>query len=74
MYLKLLIISVILVAFVFLALGIKLWFDPDAEILPHSCAFEDGNPDKDLGCSMCGLKDIADCTEVDKKPADMLRS
>lgn len=63
MYIKLLIISVILVAFIILALSIRLWFDPDAEILSHSCAFEGGDPEKDLKCSVCGLKDLVDCPE-----------
>ena len=40
--LKIVIISLILVAFVVLALGIKLWFDPKAEFTVHSCAHDKG--------------------------------
>lgn len=64
MFTKLLIASVILVAFVMLALGLKLWFDPGAEFSVHSCAFEDDDKlDKDQACSKCQLKDLADCPE-----------
>jgi hypothetical protein len=47
MFIKLIIISAILVAFVMLALGVKLLFDPD----------ENGI------CSICQIKDLADCPE-----------
>jgi hypothetical protein len=63
MFLNLLILSVILVAFVVLALGVKLWFDPDAEFTSHSCAFDSGKPDEDGACSICQIKDLADCPE-----------
>ncbi len=63
MYFKLVIISVILVAFVMLALGIKLWFNPKAEFSAHSCAFEDGSLDKEGACSKCQLQDLANCQE-----------
>jgi len=46
-----------------LALGIKMWFDPDAEFTASSCALEDGNLDKDAVCSKCQLKNLADCPE-----------
>lgn len=57
MYIKLLIISVILIAFVFLALGVKLLFDPDAEFTSHSCSFDSSNPDEDGVCSGCLVND-----------------
>jgi hypothetical protein len=64
MFTKLLIASVILVAFVILALGVKLWFDPGAEFSAHSCALEDEDRfDKEQACSKCQLKDLADCPE-----------
>jgi len=63
MLLATIIISIILVAFTMLALGIKLLFDRDAEFTVHSCAFEEGGPDKDGACSLCHLKDLADCPE-----------
>lgn len=57
------IISVILVAIVMLALGIKLWLDPDAEFSVHSCALEDGSPDKDGTCSQCQLENLSNCPD-----------
>lgn len=44
-----------------LALGLKLWFDPDAEFTVHSCALENGSLDKNGACSGCQLKDLSDC-------------
>jgi hypothetical protein len=63
MVLKTLIISSILVAFVFLALAVKLLFRKDTEITAHSCAIEDEQQDKDEACSICQLKDLIDCPE-----------
>jgi hypothetical protein len=65
MFLKALIITVILVAIVMLALGVKLLFNKDAEFTSHSCSIHEGknNEDKDGACSICQLKDIADCPE-----------
>jgi hypothetical protein len=63
MFLKLLILSIILVAIIMLALGIKLWFNPDAEFSAHSCALEDGNVDEEGACHKCQIKDLADCPE-----------
>lgn len=63
MFIKLLIISVVLVAIVMLGLGVKLFFDKNAEFSIHSCALEDGSLDKDGACSKCDLKDLADCPE-----------
>ena len=60
MVIKLFIISLILVAFIMLALGIKLWLDPGAEFPSHSCALETGD---DGSCSACQLKDLVDCPE-----------
>jgi len=48
------------VAFIMLALGIKLWLDPGAEFPSHSCALETGD---DGSCSACQLKDLVDCPE-----------
>ena len=61
--LKVIIISLILVAFIALALGIKMLFDPKAEFTVHSCALDSGDLDKDGACSMCQLKDLANCPE-----------
>lgn len=63
MFLKLLIISVILVAIVMLALGIKLLFNKNAQFTAHSCAFEDGSQDQEGACSKCELTDLVDCPE-----------
>lgn len=63
MFFKVLISSIILVSIVMLALGIKLWFDPNAKFSSHSCALEDGSLDKDGACSKCELKDMVDCPE-----------
>jgi hypothetical protein len=65
MYLKILIISILLVAIVMLALGVKLFFNKNAEFEMHSCAFDDNkNIDKELDCSSCQLKEVADCPET----------
>lgn len=65
MFLKLLIFSVILVAIIMLALGVKLLFDKNAEFEMHSCAFEENTNDKgEPGCSSCQLKEVADCPET----------
>ena len=63
MFLKLIILSVILVALIMLALGIKMLFDPKAEFTVHSCALDDGNTDKDGACYKCQLKELSDCPE-----------
>ena len=64
MFIKLLIISIILVAIIMLALGVKLLFNPKAEFSGHTCAFEfQEGLDKNNACSKCQLKDLADCPE-----------
>jgi hypothetical protein len=63
MIIKVLIISVILLAFVILALGVKIWFDPDAEFSLHSCALDSDKLNEDGACSKCQLVDLADCPE-----------
>lgn len=68
MLIKLFVISIILVAIGMLALGIKMWFDPDTEFTAHSCALEDGSLDKDGACSKCQLKDLVDCPENKSEP------
>ena len=67
MIIKLLIFSVVLVAFVMLILGIKLLFDPKAEFTVHSCALDDGNLDEDGACFKCQVKDLANCPEKDDR-------
>lgn len=65
--LKIIVISLILMAFVVLALGVKLWFDPKAEFSVHSCSLENGDIDQDGACMKCQIKDLADCPEKDQK-------
>lgn len=66
MFIKLLIISVILVAIIMLALGVKLWFNPNAEFTAHSCALDDGTADAEGTCFKCQIKDLANCPENQK--------
>jgi len=66
MVLNTLIISSVLIAFVFFALAVKLLFGKDSEIKSYSCAIEDEQTDKDEACTICQLKDLIDCPE-DKK-------
>lgn len=65
MFLKLFIVSVILVAFTMLALGVKLLFDKDASFTHHSCALDDDKLNDVGGCIGCQVREIADC--ADKK-------
>jgi len=66
MFLKIFIVTFILVAFTMLALGVKLLFDKDATFTHHSCALDNGNSDTSSGCTSCGIKEIAHCPEKDK--------
>jgi hypothetical protein len=63
MVLKLIIVSVILVAIIVLILAIKLLIDPKAEFTAHSCALEDGSTDINGICARCRLKDPDNCPE-----------
>ena len=69
MFIKVPIISIILVAFVMLALGVKLLFDPNAEFSSHSCGIDSGKLNEDGACSICQLKDLSDCS-VEKDSRD----
>jgi len=66
MFLKLFLVSVILVAFTMLALGVKLLFDRDASFTHHSCALEDEKLNNVGGCLGCQIRGIANCTEKEK--------
>lgn len=57
-------------AIILITLGIKMWFNPDAEFTAHSCALENGNIDKDGACYKCQLKELADCPEKEKPLQD----
>lgn len=64
MIIKTIIITVVLVAIIMLALGVKLLFDKNAEFTTHSCALDsDKTLEKGDACSKCDLKHIADCPE-----------
>lgn len=63
MFINTLIISVILIAIIMLALGVKLLFNKDAEFTAHSCALDDGTSDENEACSKCDLKDLVNCPE-----------
>lgn len=63
MYLHILIVTIILVAFTMLALGVKLLFDKDATFTHHSCALDDKDLNNIGGCASCDIKEIADCSE-----------
>jgi hypothetical protein len=52
MFIKLLIISIILVAIIVLAFGVKLLFNPKAGFSGHACVFEfQEGLDKNTDCS-----------------------
>lgn len=68
MFLKAIITSVILVAIIMLALGVKILFDKNAEFTIHSCSLvDDESPEKGQVCSSCGLNEMVDCQEITKK-------
>lgn len=55
MILKTILISVILVAIVMLALGIKMLFDKNAKFTVHSCNLENNDPEHKGSCCKCGI-------------------
>ena len=66
MFLKILIVTIILVAFTMLSLGVKLLFDKDATFTYHSCSLDDGNLNKTGGCTGCGIQEVTNCPEKEK--------
>ena len=64
MIIKTLIITVVLVAIVMLALGIKMLFNKNAKFTVHSCSLENEGIDSDGACYKCHFKNLADCPEV----------
>ena len=64
--LKLLLLSIILVAFVMLALSVKLFFDKDAELTRHSCGGENKDLNDAGGCAGCEIKELANCSKNEK--------
>jgi cytochrome c553 len=63
MLLKLLLISVVLVALMVLAFGVKLLLEPGSELEAHSCALENGRLNEDGTCSACHVTKLIDCHE-----------
>ena len=63
MFIKILILSVVLVAFTILALGVKLLFNREATFTEHACAMEDGELNKVGGCAACEIKELANCSD-----------
>jgi hypothetical protein len=64
MIIKTILISVILVAIVMLALGIKMLFDKNAKFTVHSCSLEHEEIDSDDACYKCQLKNMSDCPDL----------
>ena len=62
MFLTVFILSVLLVAVVLLALGIKMLLVKNAGFPEHSCLLEDEEGAVNE-CSACSLKDIVECKE-----------
>lgn len=63
MFLKILILSVFLVAFTVLALGVKLLFNKEASFNKHACAMEDEKLNNVGECAGCEIKELANCSE-----------
>lgn len=63
MLLKVFILSVILVAFTILALGVKLLFNREAAFTKHACAMKDGELGDVGACASCEIKELASCSE-----------
>ncbi len=63
MILKTVLITVVLVAIVFLGLGVKMFFDKNAKFTMHSCSMEEGSVDSGGACVSCELRDTAKCPE-----------
>ena len=66
MIIKTLIVSVILVAIIMLAFGIKMLFDKNAEFKVHSCNLENKGDDFDGTCYKCQVTDAENCPEINK--------
>ncbi len=65
MFINILITTVIILAIIFIALGIKMWFKKDAEFTGHSCALGSGQTDNSA-CPRCQLTNLEDSPEGDR--------
>jgi len=64
MLLKIFILSVILIAFTMLALGVKLLFNREAKLTEHACSMGvDGLNNVVGACAGCEIKVLASCSE-----------
>jgi len=63
MIIKLLLISVVLIALMVMAFGIKLLLEPGSEFPAHSCALENGQLNEEGTCSACHVTKLTDCRE-----------
>ena len=61
MILKTVLVSIILVAIVILALGIKMLFDKNAKFKVHSCNLDGDNPNGT--CYKCQVVEPEECPE-----------
>lgn len=62
MYLKVLLITIVLVALIMLALSVKLFLKGKAEFTEHACAAEDDDLNNVGGkCAACEIKGLVDC-------------
>ena len=71
MLLKTIIIAVLLLGFIFLALGIKLITGKSKEAKLHTCAYEQVPGGENIQCDNCGLKDLTQCNENDRNEAHL---
>lgn len=60
--LKILIVSVLLVAFAIMGLAVKLLFDKEAEFTRHSSGEVKDMNDANSGAS-CGIKELVNCSK-----------
>lgn len=63
MFFKVLILTVFLVAFTMLALGVKLLFNKKPSFSEHACAMEDEKLNEAGDCAGCEIKELVDCSE-----------
>lgn len=63
MFIKLIIITAILVGFLVLVLGIRQWLDPQSQMAFHSCSEKPGKGGSSKYCIGCNIREITDCNK-----------
>lgn len=63
MFFKVLILSVFLVAFTILALGVKLLFNKKPSFNEHACDMENETLNVEGECTGCEIKELVNCSE-----------